>query len=248
MDEISPQPTVHSPQYQADRTYTDSNQDFLAVFFIQRENKGPALLRVPTQQLDNLSEKEIQDWIGTLNKAPGVHIELYDIASPDRTLPKSAYSDYRLDYLLDKPFTAQRTKKNTVTLLYSDKEKDLAFTIQTSKSIKDSIPVPVLDKGDPYGLIRGTLFGFRLIHIANNTEDSEFIKETLNQYNTLLNSHNIESNLTVDDIRDLATSSNINTLVGVLRKILDAIPIVPEATPDEIRDMYEHAKEVLEAA
>jgi len=146
----------------------------------------------------------------------------------------------------------EKTKENTVTLYAAspdtNKNKNtLQYAIQTNGSIRNSIVVPVGLKDDTACLIRGVLFGLRLIYISRHKDDVRFIIDTISDYRSLIESYGLSSpDLKVDDILTLF-GSNVPKIVAVLMMIIKSLPIKP-IPPDEMLGIDEKAGLIMKAA
>jgi len=246
---------------QASMDFASNNQAFLKDFL--RTIDEPVILKVPIESLKGLTQKDILDWLGTLNNSPSVYIELYSAQRPDEVLDSASYGQYGLIDLLNKQNDYQsqtgkslkeiKSQKNTITLFIpKDEWKDsdqMRSDLQIQDLLQNTILVPVAQANDPTGIIRGTVFGMRLIEIARQPDiEQQFITDTYDQYKNLLESQgNKDIPLTIDDIKALA-SGDFNELVKALRRLIDSLPKPVRISPEDIRDIFERARSVLEAA
>jgi len=226
--------------------------------FLRRIAKeaNPVLLRVAVEQLAQLDKDHVSTWLGNMNNISDVYIEIYSIKKPDAVINEEAYSQYGLTDIYNKRFPKDiaRTKENTITLYSVSPDispdimkRDLQLALQTNVSLKNSIIVPVGMKGDSACLVRGTLFGLRLLYILHHKEDVDFIKVTISDYRSLISSYGVTSpDLTVDDILNLF-GSNVTKIVAVLMTIIKSLPIKP-IPPEQLREINEKARLILKSA
>ena len=98
-------------------------------------------------------------------------------------------------------------------------------------------------------MIRSTILGLRLSEIAENesyTENSNFVSYTLAEYAALCVSNGQDPkkfNLTGKDLIDMARG-DAGIMVQALNKLIRLLPIMPINT-EQLRDIYEHAREAL---
>ncbi|MDD3089088.1 MAG: hypothetical protein PHT95_04000 [Candidatus Omnitrophica bacterium] len=231
--------------------YVSANEDFFRGFIA--EGQEPVLLRIPVEVMEGLAGTEAEKWIASLNNnIERIFVELYTMQDPDGvTFGTGVYGRYGLT---KKDFSSQRSLKNTLSIIginpgmSVEERRDLQLTVQTSQSLRDSVMMPMAYKGDASGVIRSVIFGFRVIYIANYPENNDFIEETVSSYNDFIGSFSMSPDrLTVDDILALLDISSINSVLRVLRKIIDMLPV--ERMPaEELRVINEHAMKMATAA
>ncbi|MCX5678441.1 MAG: hypothetical protein NTY76_04960 [Candidatus Omnitrophica bacterium] len=206
------------------------------------KDDNPILIRLPLEVLIKSDAELVSAWLNKLNSTPNVYIELYSVESPDIIASEEYYSRHGLSGVYNKRFPIDRTKQNTLTLyaVSADiKKSDLATALQISTSLKSSVVVPIGMQDDATGLVRGTLFGFRLIYIARHKDDVDFIKSTVSNYRDLIASYGINPpDLKADNILELF-GANIVKIVAVLMSIIRSLPIRPVPT-EQIRAVRDH--------
>ncbi|OGW74634.1 MAG: hypothetical protein A2Z72_06220 [Omnitrophica bacterium RBG_13_46_9] len=141
------------------------------------------------------------------------------------------------------------SKRNAVSLFAASKDmkkRELQTALQSSLSLRNSILVPTGLTEDVTGVIRSTLFGLRLVAIARNPKDAEFVKTTIAAYQGIISAYGVQPpDLSVQDILTLATSEDINAVAAALGKIIAALPIRPIPV-DELHEIFKRATERLD--
>ena len=108
-----------------------------------------------------------------------------------------------------------------------------------------TIIMPVGKYYDKAGLIRAMIFGLKLVKIARGEADDALVEETLEQYKNFCTSLGVKKfHLSKDDILTLATSSDPNKVTHALNMLIKSLPLMP-LNSEEIKEIYEHAREAL---
>ncbi|MBD3379104.1 MAG: hypothetical protein GF408_01415, partial [Candidatus Omnitrophica bacterium] len=230
--------------------FIESNGIFLQEYF---DREAPVILRVPVEAVEGAPDTVlIEEWLNSLvlSEELNIYIEFYSVQDPDLTLDtRRICSEYGIEY---KPLPeGERRRENTVSLFAAETDmakKDLQLKIQMSESLRNSIIVPMGVRNDTTGIVRATLFGLRLVHVARDPGDREFAGETARMYEDLVNSFAPGAiKLTAGDILALAVSDSMNSMVNALKKIISALPM--EKVPiEEMKAIFERAMKVAQAA
>jgi len=221
------------------------------------EDRPDTLVRVPIEAIESVGIDNVMDFLETFQAAPNGYVELYYMSGTGE-VNEAVYQKYGLQKKhLPKDF--KRTRENTVTLFPAFKGEDINQTTIVSRlgdintTPENTILSPIGLQHDPAGLIRATILGLKIMDIARQVKEGKAIDkdavhvEILNQLRDMLDSSDFKSfDLTPDDIVALATG-NINSILIALKKLIKLLPIVP-IDAEELRQIYEHAKQTLIAA
>lgn len=270
-----PQPAAPAQDVTADRkpinaaknmdVYIDRKESVLRSML--GEGKPNTLLRVPVEAIELIGKDNVEAFLETFQKAPNGYVELYYMSGIGE-VSEAVYGKYGLikkklpDDLKD---PANRKRTNTVTLFaalkdYKDK-LDEAFIRMRLGSFdmnpKNTIIVPIGIQHDQAGLIRSSILGLEIMDVARRLKadpalaiDQSFKDDVQARVlQDLLVLYNIDDikDLGPDDIITLASGTNIVRIINSLKKLIDLLPIEP-IKPEELRQIYEHAKAVITAA
>jgi len=248
----------------ANRTYVSESRQFLKRFLAEVKTQGkPVLLRIPVEALIGLTKEERLSWLLTLNEAENVFVEIYTMQQ-ERAVTDITYRGLGLEALHEKNqkleslgFTSNR--ENTVTLLVTTKDTESAKfkgIIEASEALQNSVIVPIArsqrdedeGKGDAAGLIRGSLFGFRLIDIARDSENTALIDEARESYQNLMALQGA-TNLRIgrQDIRNLL-SADSERRASALRKIAGSLPEETAVSMEERLEIFRQAEIMARSA
>lgn len=226
------------------------------------EQKQDILLRVPIEAIETVGVKNIKDFLATFQEAPNGYVELYYMSGIGE-IAESVYQKYGLQKK-SLPKNFKRMRENTVTLFPALKGEEIEQSTILSRlgsldvTPEDTILSPIGLQNDPIGLIRAAILGLKMMDIAREVGekgkrviDQDFKDkiqlEILEQLKNVCDADDLKNfNLTPDDIIALATST-INNIIAALKKLIRLLPITP-IDAEELRRIYEHAKEVLLAA
>jgi len=266
-DVANAEPTTGTADESEITNFTKANMDVASI--VLADPRNPILFRYSVEELELIGVDNARMFLETLQNNGG-YVELYYSTGRNEAVSQKVYERFGADRgklkEFDKRAKGERTKENTVTLFpllkgeVSSDEKEARDDIQ--KLLLDRLGdieddqtqiVPIGRLNDQAGLIRGTILGLRLIHIARYAEykksegkdiDREFIKKwvepLLTEYKTLSRARGMESfDFEVTDIIDFATSDDMNARVRALKKLIDLLPIIP-IDPEELRMIYEH--------
>lgn len=249
------------PFVQNQTSYLEKNRTLFKD--ILGENKPDTLVRVPVEAIESIGIDNIKDFLATFQEAPNGYVELYYMSGVVE-VSESVYQKYGLQKKpLPKDF--KRTRESTVTLFPAFKGEEInqstivsrlgAFDVRPDNTILSPIGL----QHDPAGLIRATILGLKMMDIARQikekgidiTKDQAFKDkiqlEILEQLKNVCDADDLKNfNLTPDDIIALATGT-INNIITALKKLIKLLPITP-IDADGLRQIYEHAKEVITAA
>lgn len=212
------------------------------------------LIRVPVEAIEAAGKQNVTPFLAALQAAPRVYVELFSSVS-DQVFQDAKYVEYGVVKKgLPAGFTAN--KANTVTLMPIAKSDEITARKKEEEGWgiggmrpTETILSPVGITNDTSGLARGVVLGLRLAEIArqlNSTgqADGGFVRETLERYRAFCVSQGVkEFNVSADDLVNLA-ANNINRVVEALNRLIKSMPIMP-LNAEEIRIIYEHAKEAL---
>jgi len=163
------------------RQYLDQSMSFVKEFVV--DTRKPKCLRVPVEALWN-DEAEVK-YIQALQQK-GVIIELYYSSGKEKVAEDVYGKFFGLEY------QARPEGVRTVTLALeggctsiNDDEDYKKVTGGLNPS--ETILVPV-SLNEPATLVRGSIFGFRLLDMVNSDEepDSQFLQDTIDQHQALL--------------------------------------------------------------
>jgi len=226
------------------------------------EDKPDILLRVPIDAIEGTGHHNIKDFLGTFIQIPNVYVEFYYMSGIGEETPSSVYATYGIKKkILPKGF--KKTRLNTITLFPALRGEDIDDCAVLERlgglDVKptDTILSPIGMGNDAVGLVRGTLLGLRILGFAKElasdvelSNDSEFLGRVqlavLETYKQVCYPSDRKelAGLTPHDIVALATGSTINDILIPLRKLIKLLPITP-LDSEELRLIYEHAREVL---
>ncbi|MDD3906027.1 MAG: HAD hydrolase-like protein [Candidatus Omnitrophica bacterium] len=226
-------------------------------------NHFNTLIRIPIEAIESIGVDNIKDFLATFQESHNGYIELYYISGVGGA-SENIYQKYGLQKKsLPKDF--KRTRENTVTLFPALKGEEVSQSSIVSKlgnismTPDNTILSPIGLQHDPAGLIRATILGLKMMDIARQikekgiaiTHDQAFKDkiqiEILEQLKNVCDVADLKNfNLTPDDIIALATG-NINNIIIALKKLIKLLPITP-IDANELRQIYEHVKEVIAAA
>ena len=241
--------------------YTSKNKDLFSDML--GIGKPATLLRVPVEAIESISIDNIKDFLATFQEAPNAYIELYYMSGIGE-VSENVYQKYGLQNKpLPKDF--KRTRENTVTLFPALKgeEMDQAAIVSRLGTLnitpENTILSPIGLQYDPAGLIRATILGLKIMDIAREIKEKgiDIIKdqafkdriqlEILEQLKNVCDVDDLKNfNLSSDDIIALATGT-INNIIVAIKKLIKLLPITP-INAEELRQIYEHAKQALIAA
>lgn len=221
------------------------------------EKKEDVLVRVPIEAIEKLEIDDIKSFLSAVQTASNGYVELYHMSGAGA----AGKSEYRKFGLRQKslPKDFEPARENTVTLFSAIKGEELnqATLISRLGSLKispqDTILSPIGREDDSAGLIRSTILGLRIMSVARdirikgisaiNRDDVQ--REVLEDLKFVFDRDKMQG-LTGDDIIALA-NGNINSILAALKKLIKLLPITP-IDAEELRQIYEHAKQVLVAA
>ena len=227
------------------------------------ENKPDTLVRVPIEAIESVGIDNIKGFLETFQEASNGYVELYYM-SVIGEVSENVYQKYGLQKKpLPKDF--RRMRENTVTLFPALKGEEINQSAIVSRlgninvTPENTILSPIGLQHDPVGLIRATILGLKMMDIARQIKEkgSDIVKdqafkdkiqlEMLEQLKNVCDVEDLKNfNLTPDDIIALA-AGNINNIITALKKLIKLLPITP-VNAEELRQIYEHAKEVITAA
>jgi hypothetical protein len=212
----------------------------------------PVTIRVPVEELDLIGEENARDFLSAFKRGNGSNLKIALFRSGTGSVTNEDYARFGM---IREELDIVPSRSNTVTLFVCGKDDDLGTNIDMMERIgmmdpEDTILIPVgmYDDGkDLAGLIRSTLLGLRLIHIANGEYNKAFIDETLGVLKDLSGVSTISKfDLDEKDIMDLVRS-NYNRVKIALDKLKKLLPIIP-LDEEELRRAYQHDREAMLAA
>lgn len=227
------------------------------------EEKQDALVRIPIEAIESVGINNIKGFLVTFQEAPNAYIELYYMSGIGE-VSESVYQKYGLQKkFLPKDF--KRTRENTVTLFPALKGEEINQSAIVSRLVsinitpENTILSPMGLQHDPAGFIRATILGLKMMDIARQIKEKgiditknqafkdKIQLEILEQLKNVCDADDLKNfNLTPDDIIALATGT-INNIITALKKLIKLLPITP-IDADGLRQIYEHAKEIITAA
>jgi hypothetical protein len=221
------------------------------------ENKPDMLVRIPVEAIESVGIDNVKDLLATFQEAPNGYVELY-YASGIGEVGENVYRKYGLQKKsLPKDF--ERIRENTVTLFPALKGEEINQSTIVSRlgsldiAPENTILSPIGLQHDPAGLIRAIILGLKIMDIARQIKGGKPIDkdavhvDILNQLRDVLDPADFKNfDLTPEDIIALATG-NINSILSALKKLIKLLPIMP-INAEELRQIYEHAKQALIAA
>lgn len=235
--------------------------------FITSREKEPVLLRVPVETIENSEDEIVSDLLKTLQVSYNVYVRFY-YASGLGEAGKHFYGRYHMTRK-DLPDGFAPSRTNTISLMAADKGEDISdatlrarISGEVDMKPENTIIIPVGYQNDRMGLLLSTILGIKVLeisrHIIDNninspTEDQRLKdlvqKDVLELYQDLCPPEHRESmaGLTPVDIIELAHSGSINDILKTVKKLIKLLPILPLDIED-IRELYEHAKNTLVAA
>ena len=223
---------------------------------------GVKLLRIPVEAIESVGFGNIQSFIEAFQAAGG-YAELYYMSGTG-DIGDAVYRKYGLTRKkLPEKFRSSR--ENTVTLFAAFKGEEIDRTAVIKRlgsaevTTRNTILSPIGLQHDAAGLIRAAILGLQTMEVARQIKKkgellarNQAFRDSI-QLTILENLKNVCGNerlrdfdLTPDDIIGLA-SGNINDIVTALNKLIKLLPIIP-INAEELRQIYEHAKEVVTAA
>jgi len=248
----------------ANMRYIAESRHALGVF--GRQLTEPVLLRLPYGNLANLTTLE-KDWLRLLNGVNNLFIEFYDLANPITALGRAYYREVGLEEIYERNQASgnmvkpgERNSKNTITLLTVDRGKAPEFMeriIREGGFLKNSVLVPIglitrdgqTARGDSLGLIRGALFGFRLLSIARNPEET-LIVEARSSYESLIGAQSGQPlEITFADILALAMHEEMSAedMARLLLKMTAGIVEEPLDINEQL-EIFKYADEATAGA
>jgi hypothetical protein len=241
-----PLPKPSSPAEEAYSGYVDSSLPFLADFIPNPEITK--CLRIPLKTLQG--NVGAQAYAQACQKQ-GVFVELYssDREEQDK-IDEQTYTDYGLACRL-LPRNDQAVT-NTVTLVLDEECATIQFEEDFRRATggldqNETIIVPV-SLEEPATLVRGSIFGFRLLHIIKERLKlhDQFVRDTIDHYRALVNAIDpgLDFDITPEEllgrVNDIRTGS-IPGITGYINLLLRHMP-KPEGLSSEIEQrIYEHA-------
>ncbi|MBF0216853.1 MAG: hypothetical protein HQL30_07675, partial [Candidatus Omnitrophica bacterium] len=231
--------------------FIDSSRDFLPR--VIGSGRKPVVIRVPVEELDLIGEENARDFLTAFKPGNGSNLKLALYSSNGRGSVTDR--DYARYGMTREEFDIVPSRSNTVTLFITGKDEDLGSNIDMMERIgmmdpEDTILIPVgmYDEGkDMAGLIRSTLLGLRLVHIANGEYNKTFIGETIDTLGDLAGVSTISGfDLDEKDIMALVRS-DYNKVRFALDKLKKILPIIP-LDEEELRRVYQYDKEAMLAA
>lgn len=251
--------TEKTPSNQID--YINSNK--MLFNKILGEGKQDVLARIPIETIESIGIDNIKNFLAAFQEAPNGYIELYYMSGIGE-VSESVYQKYSLQKK-SLPKNFKRTRENTVTLFPALKGEEINQSTIVSRlgslniAPENTILSPIGLQHDPSGLIRATILGLKMMDIARQikekgisiTKNQAFKDniqlEILEQLKNVCDVDDLKNfNLTPDDIIALATGT-INNIIAALKKLIKLLPITP-INAEELRQIYEHAKQALIAA
>jgi len=226
------------------------------------EGKPLIFGRIPAEALQALeglgvANERVKEFIEKLGNAPNITLEFFRGEPGSGVDTEVLYGKYNVPR---KTFTDDPSVINTFTLFFVTNRDGIAdMSTLTAKmggnpmcAPGKSIVVPVgLEEGQPdlSGLARGIFQAFRLMEIARTLARGDEAKDLI----TMMLAHmeqlagpGAPFNLTHGDIKRL-TTGNPGTLINILNRWIRLLPI-RQIDPDELRVLYERARDILEAA
>jgi len=248
----------------ANRTYISESRQFLQRFLAEIKTQGkPVLLRIPIEALIGLTSEERKSWLLALNEAENAFVEIYTM-QPGKVVLGTTYTTLGLGALHEKNqklkasgFTSNR--ENTVTLLVTTKETESAKferIIDGNETLQNSVIVPIArpqrgeepGKGDAAGLIRGSLFGFRLIDIARDQQNTALIDEAREPYqNLMMLQGSTDLRIGRQDIRNLLSADSARR-AAALKKIAGSLPEETAVSMEERLEIFRQAEILARSA
>jgi len=219
------------------------------------EGKQDILLRVPIEAIESIGVDSIKDFLATFQKAPNGYVELYYMSGTGEA-SENTYQRYGIGKKLlseELKIPEKRTRKNTLTLfpVLKDEKLDQSSVVSRIGNMKpkNTILSPIGLQNDSAGLIRSTVLGLKIMEVAREGEKIDKDKVQIRVLEDLKMICKIDDmrGLTADDIIYLAISDDINKIIEALKKLIRLLPIMP-IDAEELRQIYEHAKQALIAA
>lgn len=234
-------------------------------------SEGEQLIRVPVEVLESmkLEDKEcVKAYLRAFQASPRSYVELFYMSGHVGELTKAVYGKYDLEQQDLSGF--RRSRANTLTLLPVYKGEKISQTTimerigTVSMTLEDTLVLPIGLENDSLGLITHTLLGLRIMKVIREIGkqgltdkvrrrgvkalDQDFIdsyirRPILEEYKHICNSEE-PFTLRPKDIIKLAMGKNI---VKVVNKLIRLLPITP-IDPEHLREIYELAREVIQAA
>lgn len=231
------------------------------------ESKDAVLLRIPVEIIETAGAENVRDLLNEIQRSRNGYVELYYLSGA-RALNEAERDGLHANIGIELkalPEGFEKKKLNTISLfalLKDEVGKDEQGALHDiDKLLKQRLGYISPDKTqvvavglqhDAAGLIRSIVLGLRLVHISRQksalgTVDEEFVKETAERYKALCLAHgSAEANLSASDVVDAATG-DYNDLLRALYRFIKLLPIIPINT-EELKQIYEHVKEIITAA
>ncbi len=231
----------------------DLNAGFMAAI-LGPEAKKDVLIRIPIEALDAVGPDNVKDYLAAIQDTAHGFIELFSATQAGK-VGDDEYAEYGIKKK-DLPKGFKSGRENTVTLFTVLKAEEVSTRGRSDGEWgigdvrpTDTIISPIGLNYDKAGFVRSIILGLRLSEMARQKAekgeaDPEFVKQTFVQYRYFCFSQGVRNfNLEEEDLINLATG-NINKMVDALNRIIRVLPIRPVNT-EELREIYEHAREAL---
>ncbi|MDD5633787.1 MAG: methyltransferase domain-containing protein [Candidatus Omnitrophica bacterium] len=281
---IQPEPVLKkelpkTPNVKAYSEFIEKNTDLMVTLL--NDTVEPVLLRVPVEKIETADKENIENmraFLNTFQEAENGYVELYYM-SGTRKLTQLEQNDLHEKYRIkQKPLKKgfKSTTENTVSLFTLLKARDFEISsdpVQAKKDIHrllttnlgylppdETQVVPIGLQNDPVGLVRATIVGVQLLHVARYKKfkeetgeqvDDRFVKEFIDpaatEYENLLNALGVKGgSFGAQDILNLA-AGDIMTRIRALKKLIDLIPMMPINTEEQV-EIFELAHKALKDA
>jgi hypothetical protein len=254
--------------------YLDRSKEFLSYFFVK--NSSNILLRIPVESIESLGKENIANFLGTLQQAKtsNAFVELFYMSDIRKgyvsgtdgsgEVSSAVYEKVGLKKVPLPPELKdphKRTRKNTITLFpaYKGREEDQASIAMKIGGFEmtptDTILSPIGLQNDATGLIRATILGLQMMELAQIIDGKDVTRailddvlvKILQRLKDICDPEAIDLvNLKPEDIVTLVTGAK-DKIVQPLNKLINILPI-KSFSAEELRQIYEHAKEIITAA
>jgi len=226
----------------------EDNVDFLSSV-LNAEEKKEKIIRIAIESIDD----EAKSLLKTIQEKRIGYIELFSTMDPMAPID---YEKYGIKEDVPKEF--ERTRANTITILPVFKGEELPPHLSNKYwqekmgglSPEKTLILPIGFNYDKAGIIRNIILAFMLSEIAGDESydtASPFVSGVLEElmYLCVYDSEDMRYfDLTKEDIINIARGADFGSTVTSLNKLIKLLPIKP-LNPEELRAIYEHAREAL---
>jgi SAM-dependent methyltransferase/predicted Ser/Thr protein kinase len=235
------------------------------------ESREPVFFPISRKLIDETPDrKSVIEFLNTLQGFKNAYVLVYETEGLISILSEGEKEG--LYGIAEKPIRKEHEaymgrRENTVAIFPVEaeiKKVDLQIEMETVRGAlrlrpdENVIISPVGARNDPLGLIRGSVLGLNMIHIARHERDygeaykdkdfiRRFVNPALTRYRSLCEAEGVEGfDLTAEDLIYIAIGDD-NELIKALRRLINLLPIIPIYVAEEVRRVYENTREALEA-